>query len=210
MLRKFILAFAGMSFLATAALAGAAGDDMAESLLTQLLGREHAAFAGVAPTRLASLATTRPTAETAPPMLQSDDWLVSQPEAKGGPEWKCLTEALYFEARGERAAGLFAVAEVILNRVDSPRYPNSVCGVVHQSAGGRYRCQFTFDCDGKVESIGNQRAFVRVGKVARAMLDGAPRHLTHGALFYHANTVSPRWASALEPTATIGHHYFYR
>jgi spore germination cell wall hydrolase CwlJ-like protein len=210
MLRRFILAFAGMSFLATAALAGAAGDDMAESLLTQLLGREHAAFAGVAPTRLASLATTRPTAETAPPHLQTDDWLVSQPEASGGPEWKCLTEALYFEARGESAQGLFAVAEVILNRVESPRYPNSVCGVVHQGAGGRNRCQFSFDCDGKAEHISNKGAYARVGKVARAMLDGAQRGLTHGALFYHANFVSPRWASSMEQTTTIGQHHFYR
>ncbi len=209
MLRRILPAVVGMGFMVTGAFAGASGGAV-EGLLTQLLGREHAGFSGVAPTRLASLSTPKPSAETAPPLLQTDDWLASQPKASGGDEWQCLTEALYFEARGESAQGLFAVAEVILNRVDSPRYPNSVCGVVHQGTGARNSCQFSFDCDGKLENIGNQGAYNRVGKVARAMLDGAPRGLTRGALFYHSNYVSPRWASSMEQTTTIGQHHFYR
>ncbi len=140
----------------------------------------------------------------------TESWLAAQPEASGGDDWKCLSEALYFEARGENARGLFAVAEVILNRVDSRAFPNSVCGVINQGTGQRFRCQFTYTCDGLAERITDQAAWRRVGKVARAMLDGAPRSLTKGATYYHATWVSPDWARKFERTAAIGVHYFYR
>ncbi len=128
----------------------------------------------------------------------------------GGENWSCLSEALYFEARGETVRGMFAVAEVILNRVDDPRYPNSVCGVVNQGTGAKFRCQFTYTCDGRPETIGNKRAFQRVGKVARLMLDGEDRRLTGGATHYHTKTVKPKWSRSFPRTATIGHHIFYR
>ncbi len=73
----------------------------------------------------------------------SRGWLDQRRPAKGGKAWACLTEALYFEARGETVRGMFAVAEVILNRVDDPRYPSSVCAVVNQGTGKKFRCQFT-------------------------------------------------------------------
>ncbi len=140
----------------------------------------------------------------------TESWLAAQPRASGGDDWKCLSEALYFEARGENARGLFAVAEVILNRVDSRAFPNSVCGVINEGTGQRFRCQFTYTCDGRAEHITDQGAWERVGKVARAMLDGAPRSLTKGATYYHATWVSPDWARKFERTAAIGVHYFYR
>ena len=65
----------------------------------------------------------------------TEDWLMAQPVPQGDAEWQCLTEALYFEARGESLQGQIAVAEVILNRVDSPLYPRSVCKVVKQRGG---------------------------------------------------------------------------
>lgn len=136
-------------------------------------------------------------------------WMDAQPVAKGGREWSCLSEALYFEARGESLKGIFAVAEVILNRVDSARYPDSVCGVINQGTGERYRCQFTYNCDGRAEIINEQRAYERVGKVARMMLDGMPRTLTGGATYYHTRAVNPRWSRVFDRTATIDTHHFY-
>ncbi len=125
-------------------------------------------------------------------------------------QWRCLTEALYFEARGENLVGQVAVAEVILNRVDSKSYPNSVCGVIQQGQSKRNGCQFSFICDGKVEHIGDRKSFEEQGKVAWVMLQGKPRILTGKATHYHATSVLPRWAKRLVRTARIGDHIFYR
>lgn len=137
-------------------------------------------------------------------------WLSKQPRATGDDQWACLAEALYFEARGETVEGQFAVAEVILNRVDSPAFPNSICGVIHQGTGKRYACQFTYTCDGYEEVIAEPRAYQRVAKVAAAMVAGAPRALTDGATYYHTKHVTPRWAKRFAMTASIGVHQFYR
>jgi hypothetical protein len=128
----------------------------------------------------------------------------------GGSEWECLTEALYFEARGESLAGVVAVAEVILNRVASADYPNSVCGVVRQGGQGLYNCQFTYRCDGRPDVVGERAAYQAVGRVASYMLTGAPRTLTDGATHYHTLAVHPSWANRFPRTATIGYHHFYR
>jgi spore germination cell wall hydrolase CwlJ-like protein len=127
-----------------------------------------------------------------------------------GKQWRCLTEALYFEARGESIVGQVAVAEVILNRVDTDVYPDSVCDVVHQGKSQHNACQFSFICDGKAETIGNRRVFEELGKVAWVMLQGKPRILTGKATHYHSESVNPRWARKLIRTAQIGAHIFYR
>ncbi len=137
-------------------------------------------------------------------------WVASQPGAQGGDQFACLAKALYFEARGESVKGQFAVAEVILNRVDSRRYPNSVCGVVNQGAGNRNGCQFSFACDGHADTIREKAAYARVAKVARAMMDGAPRALTGGATHFHTTNIRPTWARRFPNTAKIGSHLFYR
>lgn len=129
---------------------------------------------------------------------------------KGGDSWACLSEALYFEARGESVRGMFAVAEVILNRVDDTRYPDTICGVVNQGTGERFRCQFTYTCDGRPENIRNDRAYERVGKVAKLMMSGMPRRLTDGATHYHTKSVKPNWSKVFPRTVTIGYHHFYR
>ena len=146
-----------------------------------------------------------------PPEIRYErSFLAALPVASGGKDWRCLAEALYFEARGETVEGMFAVAEVILNRVDSARFPDTVCGVVQQGTGELFRCQFTYNCDGQAEAISEPAAFRRVGKIARLMLDGAARRLTDGALFYHTNAVRPSWSRRFELAATIGSHRFYR
>ncbi len=136
------------------------------------------------------------------------EWIALLPAQRGNRDWQCLAEALYFEARGEPLKGQVAVAEVILNRVDDPRYPRSICAVVHQ--GGRGGCQFSFTCDGRSDAIREKAAFRQAGKVARLMLDGAPRILTNGATHFHTRAVRPGWARRLPQTAAIGRHLFYR
>ena len=136
--------------------------------------------------------------------------LDAMPEATGGPQWTCLSEALYFEARGEDLWGQMAVAEVILNRVDSQRFPENVCAVVRDGTGRRHRCQFSYYCDGKVEAIENQAAYERIKKIAAMMIEGRARVLTGGAVFYHTDAVTPSWMDAMHQTTIIGDHIFYR
>lgn len=141
---------------------------------------------------------------------RSRKWVDAQPVVTGDEQWSCLTQALYFEARGESVRGQFAVAEVILNRVDNAKFPSTVCNVVHQGTGRKHACQFSYTCDGNPETIHEKGAFLRVGKIARYMLDGAPRDLTDGATYYHTKAVNPRWARKFARTTTIGVHHFYR
>jgi spore germination cell wall hydrolase CwlJ-like protein len=137
----------------------------------------------------------------------TEDWLMSRPKPTGDAEWECLTEALYFEARGESLEGQIAVAEVILNRADSPLYPRTVCGVVKQRGGGG--CPFSYVCRGKTK-MREKGAADLAGRIARAMLDGAPRVLTDGATHFHTRAVKPSWSKRFAKTAAIGAHLFYR
>ena len=140
----------------------------------------------------------------------SQSWLDSQPTAKGDENWRCLSEALYFEARGETVKGQFAVAEVIMNRVKSSQYPGTLCAVIKQGTGRKYQCQFTYTCDGYNDVIAEHKAYERVAKVARVTIDGAAKPLTDGATHYHNLTVNPAWARTFKKTAQIGVHLFYR
>lgn len=149
--------------------------------------------------------------KVAPGSVQySRSWIDAQPKAKGDAQWRCLSEALYFEARGETVKGQFAVAEVIMNRVKSGRFPGSLCKVINQGTGKKYGCQFTYTCDGHKEVIAEPKAFIRVGKVARAIIDGQAPQLTAGATHYHTTAVRPRWSRVYTKTARIGVHLFYR
>lgn len=180
-----------------------------------LLLHDRAAVGAMAEDRIAALSTLpSPGKASAPKEVlatkYSSKWLATLPKPQQDAEWRCLTEALYFEARGETIKGQFAVAEVIMNRVDHPRYPNSVCGVINQGTGRKYACQFTFTCDGRPEVINEPATFARLGKVARVMIDGTDRPLTDGATHYHTTAVAPVWANRLTRTAKIGVHRFYR
>lgn len=124
-------------------------------------------------------------------------------------EWQCLAEAVYFEARGEGLEGQVAVAEVILNRVENPAYPDTVCGVVRQGKGSG-ACQFSYVCDGRSDVMRPGRSADEAGKVAWVMLQGKPRILTGEALSFHATHVRPRWSKTMVRTARIGSHMFYR
>ena len=128
----------------------------------------------------------------------------------GNEGFQCLQEAIYHEARGETLAGQFAVAEVILNRVDAANFPGSVCGVVRQGADNGRACQFSYVCNGRSQAMRERDARELAARIAQVMLSGAPRALTAGATHFHARHVNPRWARSYERTATIGAHLFYR
>jgi spore germination cell wall hydrolase CwlJ-like protein len=123
----------------------------------------------------------------------------------------CLAQAIYYEARSESEAGQRAVAQVVLNRVRHPAWPNSVCGVVYQGpmrAGGG--CQFTFTCDGSLRFAPRGDDWVRARRLASEALSGFVYEPVGLATFYHANYVMPAWAPRLLKTAVIGAHLFYR
>jgi spore germination cell wall hydrolase CwlJ-like protein len=129
----------------------------------------------------------------------------------------CLAKAIYYEARSEPLAGRLAVGRVIMNRVKSRFYPNSICEVVYQNAQLRNRCQFSFACDGKPDVPRNMRAWTdavrlseqllcRGGLACKPMFVGGQVNIsTH----YHATYVKPRWSNVLPRTGQIGHHIFY-
>ena len=133
-----------------------------------------------------------------------------RPKNRPNLQWKCLAEALYFEARGEPVQGQFAVAEVILNRVDSSKFPNSICMVVNQGTGRKHACQFSYTCDGKLERVANREVYDQIVGIAGVMIDGGIRDLSGGATYYHTTSVQPSWARRFEHTATIGIHKFYK
>ena len=122
----------------------------------------------------------------------------------------CLAQAIYYEARGESQRGQIAVAEVIMNRVRSGYYPNSVCGVVYQGSHRSTGCQFTFTCDGSINHRPRGRAWDRAQRVATAVMSGYTRPITQGATHYHTLAVNPVWNSGLVETTTIESHVFYR
>ena len=124
---------------------------------------------------------------------------------------KCLTEAIYFEARGEEVRGQMAVAQVVLNRVFSGKYPTTVCGVVYQNAHRRLACQFTFACDRRPEVVREPDMWDRAKTIASEMLDGKLWLPEVGkATHYHAYWVRPGWVREMNKMHKLGVHTFYR
>lgn len=140
---------------------------------------------------------------------------VAEPAAPTEPQidprqHACLAQAIYYEARGESQRGQSAVAEVIMNRVRSRHYPNSICGVVYQGSHRATGCQFTFTCDGSLGHRPRGRAWERAQRVATAVMLGYTRPVTQQATHYHTHAVNPIWNSGLVQTTSIGSHVFYR
>jgi hypothetical protein len=125
-------------------------------------------------------------------------------------ERRCLATAIYFEARGEPLQGQIAVGQVIMNRVRSPQFPETICGVVYQGqmAPG---CQFSFACDGKTDTPKNDYHWKLAQKLARRITSGEVWLPDIGySTFYHADYVSPHWKSAMNKIDSIGRHIFYK
>ena len=133
------------------------------------------------------------------------------------PQVECMALNIYYESRGSNLADKAAVADVVLNRVNDTRYPDTVCGVVKQGlqdANGnmrRNKCQFSWYCDGKADNPQNQDLYVEAQSIAWNMVEESKyRGITEGATHYHATYVNPRWASTLQLVGRIGAHIFYR
>ncbi len=123
---------------------------------------------------------------------------------------ECLTQAVYFEARGETPAGQAAVAQVVLNRVRTRGFPKSVCGVVFQGAARTQGCQFSFACDGSMRHGLEHLAWVRAQKIALRAMSGAVVSGVGNATHFHTLDVQPDWQGSLLRVTQIGMHIFYR
>ena len=127
----------------------------------------------------------------------------------------CLTQAIYHEARGESEQGQWAVANVIINRAMSHKFPTTLCGVVFQNTDqGYHRCQFTFACDGRSDLGTEKAAWNRATKMAAVAYSefkqgDRPDVIPDDALYYHTVSVNPGWSYKFKRVATIGAHEFY-
>jgi spore germination cell wall hydrolase CwlJ-like protein len=141
--------------------------------------------------------------------------VAAQPFRLGGAldasrDLECLTQAAYYEARGEGRDGMRAVTQVVLNRVRHPAFPKSVCGVVFQGAARRSGCQFSFTCDGSMRGAVNRAAWNRAREVASSALSGGVFAPVGNATFFHTTAVSPGWRNAMVRVGQVGDHLFYR
>jgi spore germination cell wall hydrolase CwlJ-like protein len=131
-------------------------------------------------------------------------------------EMNCLVEALYHEARSEEIVPMIAVGNVIMERVRSERFPNTVCEVVHQGKYWKYapilnQCQFSYWCDGKPEKFNDMEALYKSMEVASMVFQGIVLKQTMGATHYHASYVRPFWSlsSRFKLLEQVGTHLFY-
>ena len=148
-------------------------------------------------------------------------------------EMHCLAKNIYFEARGESLRGKIAVANVTMNRVEDPNYPNTICGVVYQAKYSKWwqehngslvpirnQCQFSWYCDGKSDTLyltnkkgdvikANMQSWLDSINIAKDSIRGEVTDVTHGALWYHADFVQPYWSVHYKETTKVGAHIFY-
>ena len=132
----------------------------------------------------------------------------------------CLALNIYHEARDQPIEGQVAVAQVVMERVKSNKYPNSICEVVMQGPTYswsinypiKHRCQFSWYCDGKSDRIHDMETFNSIYLFTTGLVDGTMilKDVTEGATHYHADYVSPDWAKTKTKTIEIEDHIFYR
>jgi spore germination cell wall hydrolase CwlJ-like protein len=122
--------------------------------------------------------------------------------ARRSADLQCLAENIYHEARGELLVGQYAVAEVTMNRVRSDDFPDTVCGVVHQTGAFSWTARANLPAPRGDE-------WQRAQAVALSVYDNDEAPFVGGALYYHTAQVSPDWAPTRTQLARIGHHLFY-
>ena len=128
-------------------------------------------------------------------------------------ELDCMASNIYFEASTQERIGKIGVAQVTMNRVWSPEFPNSVCEVVYQGPKNKKNkrlCQFSWYCDGKPDIIRNKRVWRECVYVAKYVILGGVPDITYNSTHYHADYVQPWWAKKMEKTVKLGDHIFYR
>ncbi len=158
---------------------------------------------------VAALSVATPSSADSPTVTPSRMISISKQIALSD-EITCLAQNIYFEARSEPVAGMLAVGHVVLNRVASERFPETICKVVRQ--GGeqrRHRCQFSWWCDGRSDKPHNKVAWDAARLIAWFIYNGQTEDPTGGALWYHADYVNPYWREAFVAGPQIGRHIFY-
>lgn len=167
--------------------------------------------------------------DAAPPRRPGGEWAVLLKNASLSPdqpktlfggltedefrarELRCMATAIYFEARDEPIRGQIAVGQVIMNRIRSPFYPKTVCGVVYQGERNRHGCQFSFTCTGQSNSIKEKPEWATAVRLAKQVIAGEVWIKEVGyATHYHATYVHPQWRFELDKVAQIGGHIFYK
>lgn len=148
------------------------------------------------------------------------DWQSVTTIVVDGRDMECLTANIYYEARNQSVEGMAAVGYIVLNRVASRQYPDTICNVVYQGRKNhdgsykRHQCQFSWVCDGKRKGISfanilEEQAWEHAYNVANAVLQGTIDNPIGDAVMYHANYVKPSWRSAYDIVATVDDHIFY-
>lgn len=126
-------------------------------------------------------------------------------------ELDCLAKNIYFESRNQPFVGRLAVAQVTMNRVDSDRFPNTVCAVVKQGGERLHRCQFSWYCDGQSDEINDEKRFREAMDLAITSYVSGVTDITEGSLWYHATYIKqPYWARSKTKTVRINEHIFYK
>lgn len=153
--------------------------------------------------------------ETPPPEdPKNPHWWAQKPlplSVGQAKEQRCMADAIYFEARGESEKGQVAVAQVVLNRVKNPSYPNTICGVVYQNKHKRNRCQFSFACDGIKDRINQPKSWKTAQRLAKEVTGGQQYlKMVDASTHYHATYVNPRWAKSMNKLGQVGLHIFYK
>src|SRR5437870_3687960 len=139
----------------------------------------------------------------------AEPYVASRDPATFDRSLQCLTEAIYYEARNQSDDGQRAVAQVVLNRVRHPSYPNTVCGVVYQGSERTTGCQFSFTCTGVMGPISDGASWDRAQRIAAAALRGSVFRPVGLAVNYHTTAIRPYWAPSLVVQTTVGAHIFY-
>jgi spore germination cell wall hydrolase CwlJ-like protein len=228
--RVFVGALAVILSVASAALGAAAADRPGtdEVVLRSTSALEADAQPAAAPSTAAPKAATVAvaaaavtTAAAAPAPVAATPTSTATPSAPSTPadvalaqllaEHRCLSEVLYYEARGEGASGQMAVAEVIFHRLRHGQYGHSICAVVYEGAG-THSCQFSFACHGELAQRKSPAAWRSAEMLAARILTGETqlRDTTGDATHFHAASIQPDWAGDMVRTVQIGNHVFYK
>jgi spore germination cell wall hydrolase CwlJ-like protein len=150
--------------------------------------------------------------------LPSRSEIITKPEAQAvdpiGEEplddaITCLSRTIYWEAKGEGASGMEAVANVVMNRIGHEGFPNTICEVVRQ---GREQgaCQFSWWCDGRLDDAEQDKSYAIAKEIARKALNRQLTDRTGGALYFHQRELTPSWSAEYIKTVEVGEHVFYK
>ena len=121
----------------------------------------------------------------------------------------CLSRTIYWEARGERATGMEAIANVVMNRLGHQGFPKTICKVVMQ---GREQgaCQFSWWCDGRTDDAKEDKSYAIAKEIARKALNRQLTDRTGGALYFHQRRATPSWSNKYIKTVEVGEVVFYK